>query len=340
MALIPIASLFVACKDKGYNLNNLQNDFNTIEIENENVKKDGNKLVFDWSNYADLETVVSTKYPYTTIKEYNEIYENIMDFAFEFIDECSNNSVEDKNVKNSVLSSLEDLKKSISRVDTKINMLAEVVNDTNDVNSKICLSRLNNLFIDYEELFASAINFNNKLGDLYFNHILINSNSNIASMDSANFDANIVINNFNARLKFQKVNLTACFIEMYFNGADLASKFAYAEDILDLSMYNYQENIDAISVDFDEQIAYEKATNSANEQSFYDLAVQAYNAQSALNNDINMFAEACNKIEYAGIDLSEASAEEKLCVEIIESRNEIVAIYNKILADIIAITIA
>ena len=46
----------------------------------------------------------------------------------------------------------------------------------------------------------------------------------------------------------------------------------------------------------------------------------------------------CNKISYASFVESEASANEKMCAEIIDYRFELVKNYNKVLAEMLKIT--
>lgn len=338
--LLPIASLFSACGNDGYNLNNLQNDFNTIQTENENIKYSDGKFVFDYSKHANLNAVVEYTYPYTQLKEYNKVYENLMAFTFDYIDECSNNSsIDNAKTKDSIKKDLDALKKAIHDVDNYVNMLAEIINVSynDDIFTNACLSRYENLLVSYSELFKCTTNFNNSLADLYFNHVLVDGNPNVFEMGSSNFDVNKVVNIFDARLKYQMSNLSQCFVEMYIDG-NLADQMANAEEYFDLTQYNYEDNIEAISLSFDEQVASEKANNASNKQRFYELSVQAYNIQAALKNDDSKFIHACNKIAYASINLSEASAEEKMCVEIIDYRYELVSTYNEVLAEMLNIT--
>jgi len=335
--LLPFASLFVGCGKDGYNLNNLQNDFNEIKTQNENIRYENGKLLFDYSEHARLYIVIQSVYPYTQLNELNQVYENVMAFAFNYIDECSNNSaVKDATIKNKVKDDLNALKEAVNDVDVYVTMLAEIINVSHDVMLDACVSSLSNLIYSYDELYRTAMNFNNSLADLYFNHILSNSNPNIYNQKIEDFDVNIVVNNFDARLKYQISNLSQCFIEMYFDGEKLSQEIVEGINIFDLSESDYESNVENINIVYNSLVAAEKAIN--NKQSFYDLSVQAYNAQEALNNDISKFIYAYNHISYANFDAVEATANEKICALIIDERFELVSVYNDVLVQILEIT--
>ena len=335
LMLLPIASIFVGCKDKGYNLNNLQNDFNAIEIENDNIKKQGTKLVFDYSNHLQLETTFENVSPYMDIAGYNEVLENIMAFAFEYVDECSNNSVKDVATKDEVKSRLNDLKASYRNVNNYVNLFADAINLSypTDIYNDICISGFENLLTAYEDLFYKAIKFNETLANLYFHHLLSNSNPDITSLDVNNFDVNLIVNRLNAKLKYQITNLSACFVEMYFDGSNLAEDIANSYVLLDLDKFDYFANVEEINKIFVEQVAATKAQN--NKQEFYDLSVQAYNAQETIKNDNLKFYVARDKIKYAEIQKQELTSEQNLCKSIIESRLNLLQEYNNVLAQMV-----
>lgn len=339
LMLIPFASLFAACGDKGYNLANLQKDFVSIADQNENIVANNNELLFDYSSHPKLEGVFTSNYPYTTVLEYNQVYYNLMSFAFNYIDVCSNNNaIESEDVRNRVKRELDVLQNSIHQVDIYVNMLAEIINvsENDDVLSIACLARLENLLVAYESLFDAATTFNNTLADLYFNHILFDGNPNVYALGSANFDVNPIIHKFDARLKYQLSNLSQCFVEMYINGAKLSKKIIDGDVVFSLNAFNYSSNVTAIKKTYNELVAYEKATN--NKQAYYELCVEAYNIQTALNNDNDKFIVACKTIAYAGFDEEVSTGNEKLCVEIIEERFELVKIYNAVLVEMLALT--
>lgn len=338
--LMPCAFLFSACKDKGYNINNLQKDFYQVAANNENIKQVDSALVFDYTNHAKLNSVIEYNYPYTQLKEYNQVHNNLMEFTFDYIGKCSNNSaVKNVGLKNQLRKELDDLKKSYAEVNLLVNNMAEIVNLTNDIMDETTTSTYLDLLYAYEDLFACASKFNNTLANVYFNYVLPNGNPNIYKIGSENFDANVVVNKFDARLKYQKSNLSQCFVEMYVNGRELAQDIVEGEEYFDLDEYDYADNIEAIDSFFDEIVAVEKANSSSNKQKYYQLSVQAYNIQEALKNDNSKFVNACNKISYATFDWQNSTAEEQMCYEIIEQRFELVSAYNDVLSNMLNMTV-
>jgi len=102
LMLLPIASIFVACgKDKGYNLNSLNEDFNQIVATNNNIKNDNGKFVFDYSTHNNLLNIITNTNPYKQIENYNYVFYNLMDFAYNYVPICSNNTlVKDVQIRN------------------------------------------------------------------------------------------------------------------------------------------------------------------------------------------------------------------------------------------------
>lgn len=339
MMLLPIASLFGACgKEKSYNLDSLSKDYNSIVEENNNVIASNGALEFKYS--AKLTTVINETSPYNQLPKYNEVFYNLMSFANEYIVECSSDSkTKNSAIKNQVEKDLNSLKESIYDVNECVNVFAEIINisESVDVTAPTCLLRFENLLVSYEKLFASAINFNNTLSDLYFNNILREGNPDVYSKGLENFDSSVVVNKLKSRLCYQKSNLSQCFVEMYV-GADLANKISNKETTFDLNKYSYQSNINKINRAFTEAQAVEIANNSANKADFYDLAISAYNLQEVLKNEQYKFVQACNEIEYPKVKNSEtASAKQLMCVDIVESRNMLVSTYNSFLAQMLDI---
>ncbi len=340
LMLLPIASLFSACgKDKSYNLNNLKNDFNTIAEENNNISISGNgSIVFEYN--AKLNRVINETSPYNQLPKYNEVFYNIMAFACEYIDECAKNSITDNSeAKNRVNEDLKSLKKSINNVNECVNVFAEIINVSEgvDVTAPTCLLRYEHLLKEYENLFASAIDFSNSLANLYFNNILRDGNPDVYSKGIESFDATIVVNKLRSRLYYQKSSLSQCFVEMYVGG-DLAQKVANNETTFDLSKYNYSANISAINKSFEETKAVEVANNSINKSNFYELAVRAQNLQTILKQDHSKFVYACKEVEYPVVKTSEtATPNQLMCVSIIESSNALISTYNSVLAQMLNI---
>jgi len=339
LMLIPFASFFSACgKDKGYDLTTLDDEFYHIADCN-NISLDAGKLVFDYSNQANMNFIINSYEPYVNLNNYNYVYNNLMEFACEYIDECSNNSIENAEIKNKVKADFENFKKSMQDVNECTNMFAEIINVSQgvDVLAPACLLRFENLLETYETLFNSAISFNNSLADLYFNHILQNGNPNVFGTSIEDFDANTVVSKLKSRILYQKSMLSQNYVEMYIGG-DLAEKIADDSEDLMLTVFGYADNIENINKTFTEETAAEKANNETNKQNFYDLAVQAQNIQATLNNDKEKFVYACNTISYAeSCSNDTATAAELLCMDIIESNNALVLTYNLVLTEMLNI---
>ena len=341
LMLLPIASLFVACgKDKSYNLNALDEDFNQIVEKNNNVKNDEGKFVFDYSNHSNLETIIANTAPYNELENYNFVFYNLMSFAYDYVPMCANNHLTNNaEIKNQVKNDLSALKKSVSDVNECVNMFAEsvIMADDEEITSSVCLTKFENLIATYEDMFEKATNFNNSLSNLYFNYALKDGNPNVYSLGVENFDANIVVNKLKARIKYQISCLSQCFVEMYVDG-DLDERITNKETIFDLTQFNYKNNIEAIDKSFTEQTAAEKANHKDNKSNFYELSVQAQNIQSTIDNDINKFMTACQKIDYGMVvDSSTATALEKMCVAIIESNYNLICNYNIVLVEMLNI---
>ena len=340
--LIPFASLFVACgKNDGYNLNNLNVDFYNIANESDNIVNKNGRLEFDYSSHNNLNEVLNSTAPYTELTKYNEVFDNLMSFAFEYVAECSNNGLtDDANIKNTVEKDLASFKKSINDVDKNVNMFAEIINISYgvDVKADVCLLRYENLLVSYSKMFESAINFGNSLSNLYFNYILKDGNPNVYSIKLEDFNSSVVVNKLNSRVQYQISNLSQCFVEMYVD-KNLAKQIANEETSFNLYNYNYLSNVAAIDKTFDEETASEIANNEANKEEFYNLSVQAQNLQSTLNNNKNKFVTACNDIDFIVINsnLDSANPHEEMCHYIILENYQLITEYNSVLSSMLNI---
>lgn len=343
LMLLPVASLFSACgKNKGYNLNNLSNDFAAIADENNNIKLEEGKFKFDYSRHNHLTSVINSVEPYTELVDYNYVFDNLMAFSYECIDECSyNESTDNVEIKNKVEENLKELKQSISNVNENVNMFAEIINISYNIDVKAfsCLVRYENLLTSYDRMFSSAINFNNSLADLYFNYILKDGNPNVYNIGLANFDANIVVNKLASRVKYQLSNLSQSYVELYIDSEEVPSKIANSQESLDLTAYDYKANVEALNKSFTEEIATEKANHSNNKETFFNLAVQAQNLQATLNNDNNKVVYAFNAVSYRDllVEPELATANEIMCVSIILSNYQLITSYNQVLVDMLNI---
>ena len=340
LMLLPVASVFVACnKDKGYNLNNLSKDYEKIELENNNIAMIDDLILIDYSAYDNLNNSVNAVEPYTALKSYNYVLNNVLKFTCNYIEICSNNELQvPATVKNNVKSSLDAFKKSVKDVDVCVDSLGEIISVSDDVLDRSCISRYKNLLNTYETMLNRAIDFNNAVTDLYFGYILNDSNPNVFELSYDDFDANVIVNKFKSRISYQVGLLSQAYVEMYINGGSFAENIAEKEATFNLDAYNYISNINSINKNFDEQVAVEYSNNETNKVNFYNISIKAYNAQAILENEKEKVRVAFNNIEYKTVKNDmEASAYAKLCVEIIDANYELITTYNSILAEMLSL---
>ena len=346
--LIPFASVFTACKkDEGYNLNNLQVEFNSISNENKNIKLIEGNFVFDFSSHRYLGYVVETVEPYSELNKFNTLFSNLMNFACGYVELCSANEVV-KNVelKNQIKSDLDSLKKSINNVERCVDMFSESINGSYGGNlseEQDCLTRFEILLETYGTMFEKAINFNNTLADLYFNNVLTNSNPDIYSIKYEEFNSSAVVSKLDSRIQYQKFLLSQSFIEKYF-GNGIAKRIVEGE-IINLGEDGYLSNFTAINKTINEATAVEIANNddgtsNSIKKRFYNLAIQAQNIQSTLNNDNEKLVSACNAIDYTKTKNNQfATAQELLCVDIIDANYDLIQCYNEVLTQMLVIIV-
>ena len=335
LMLLPIASLFTACgKDKGYNLNALNTDFNHIKNEN-------GKFVFDYSSYENLDYIIRSYNPYVELLDYNYVFYNLMSFAYEYVPVCSNNFLtKEVGIKNQVRDDLVALKKSIGDVNKCVNMFASCVIDASgeEITSFDCLTRFENLLSTYEDMFKKASNFNNSLSNLYFNYALRDGNPDVYSIGLENFDSSVVISKLRARIKYQISSLSQNFVEIYIDG-DLDERIAKEEKTFELDSedYPYKSMVESIDKTFEEETATEIINkDQTKKETFYNLSVQAQNIQAIMNNDKDKFIIACNNIDY-GLVVKEATITpyEQMCVDIIDGNYQLVCDYNYVLTEML-----
>ena len=327
LMLIPFASLFSACgKEKGYNLNNLNNDFNAIANENNNVKLEGGVLSFDYSNHGNLQEVINTTDEYKILNDYNYVFENLMIFASNNVAKCSNNSATNNvSLKNQTQQDLNNFKKSVSDVNQCFNLFAEMilVSQSNPTSSN-CVGRFNNLIKTYDAMFENGRKFNNTLANLYFNNILNDGNPNVYAIGETNFNSNIVISKIRSRIEWEISLLSSSFVEM--------------TDDFSLNDYGYKSNMTNLLnvASLKEDKAIERANE--NKSSFYKLSVQAQNIQTTLNNDNGKFVYACNEIDYVAVSASDSAlSQQKLCASIIDENYKTISTYANVLSQMLDI---
>ena len=337
MMLLPIASIFSACSNsKGYNLDILDDEFYKITEQNNNLVNNNGVIEISYSSHENLGEIVASTDPYKQLANYNVLFNNLMSFPHNYIKSCSNNNLTDNaEIKNNVERDLNAFAKAMKDVNNCINIFAENVIVDTELTSAACLDRFENLLDSYLIMFEAASDFNSSLSNLYFNYILKDGNPDVYSMGENNY-APAVINKLRARVAFQIGNLSECFIEMFVDGT-LAKRVASGTGTLDLSQYNYNANVGALNIAFEEEGAvYKLSVNSENNSKFYEYAVKAHNIQATLNNDRQKFLTACKKIKFSNvIENDYADPFEKICSHIILNNFELVKQYNSVLVNML-----
>lgn len=346
--LIPSVFVFSACgNDNAYKLSSLSADYSKID-DYENVKMEKNKIVFDYDKFVYenehiLTYCIDNVEPYTELKNYNTLLNNILIFVYEYIDVCSNDNIEaDAKIRNEVKFNLDEMNSAIKDVDTYINQWYDVIrfkyND--NILDSACLSRFETLLESYSDLYQKAINFSNTISRIYYKYALNDSNPNIYEKGYAQFDASVVVSKLPGRIRYQISNLSQSFVEMYVDGEDLA-KFITDETSsgfgkMDLTQYNYLNSVNSISKDIDLNKAVEIANNIANKEKFYNLAIDAYNIVNIIDNDYEMFIKACNNVIYTEVNSSSSSLDQ-VYAKLIENNKFIINRYNLVLTEMVDI---
>ncbi len=337
IALLPTVFFFSACgKSTKNNLSTLDDEFYAISKEYDNFVFEDGYLKISLVDHLQLNKVVNaSNNQYKYLSNYNQMFQSLMCFTSEYVDECANYQPGvDRNTKTKVYNELNALKKEIVAVNSAIETLSGImaVNTSNPTTSA-CLVAYENLLLTYEDMFDKAVAFNNSIVDIYYNHALRSGNPNIAALSLDNFAVELVINKLYARVRFQQANLTQSYFKMYLEGGTLAHDIAYGGS-LDTSKYNYSSNMNAISFSVDMDEAIQKA--NANKLAFYNYSVQAYNLQEILSMDIGRFSYACRTICMKDID-SNSTDIEVMCKSIIEENYNTLTQYNNALAGLIGI---
>lgn len=338
LALIPVAFFFGACGKKTQNnLSTLDDEFYALATDYDNFVYNNGSLQISLANHTTLKNMVnaaSNQYKY--INNYNQMFESLMCFSSEYIDECANfQPGVHKNFKNRIYNDLSALKLEVIAVNSAIETLADVLaHNSSNGSATACLVAYENLLLTYEDLFDKATIFNNTMVDLYYNHVLRSGNPNIEAIDVDDFNVELVINKLYGRMRYQRANLTQSYIKMYIDGGNLAHNLAYGQVSLDTSKFNYSNNMKAISYSINIDQAIDKA--NANKLSFYNYAVQAYNLQEILSMDISRLSYAYRTICMARIN-ENSSPIENMCASIIKENQNTISQYNAALAGMINI---
>jgi len=346
--LVPCVALFNGCGDKGYQLSKVDDDVINMSTKYECLVMEEGVMKFSYDSYLDgevdyINNIISTQKPYTYLNDYNMLFDNLMAFSFEYLEECASDDIKvDKDLRNQLEQELIALDNDMANINTVTNTWASTIKsaykDSNiDITENVvCLTRFKDLLKFYDELFISAINVSNTMSTIYFEYVLNDANPNYYDITLAEFDAGMVVNKLDARIKFQISNLTQSYIEMYISAGDLAEKLIDVNNNygnLDLNAYDYATRVNAIKGrDFVSENATNTANSSANKETFYNTAIELYNIQEVLRDNTNMFITACNDIEYKNVVAdNDVSVYDNMCVDIIESHHYLIGQYNLVL---------
>lgn len=352
--LIPGALIFTACgDDNDYSLANLSTDFYSIanNYENLNLTID-NEFEFDYSNFVYqneqyFTNAINTTVPYMYLGTYyNPLFSNSMSFVYNYIDICSTDSINaPQNLKNELKQNLDNFDAALRTVNADINMVAERlrfnINSNVEITNESCLTRLKNLFDSYDILFSSVYDLTDTLAEIYFDYALNDANPNYYSQSLDDFDALRVTSNLNAKIKLQISNLTEIYTELYVCGGELSTAYTTQVDgefaTLEGNYSTYMAKIANIDKVFDPSIASTINASTTLKQNFYNLAVELYNLQSALYNDLDIYNQASDDIVYTIIinDVN-ATTYELMCVEIIDNHKILLENYNDVLVEILS----
>lgn len=343
IACFLISSCFVfACKkDSGYNLDNLKSQFFEISTKYQRVELKDNKFVFkfgeDGSQVVE-NLIANSDSRYHNLTSYNTVLDNSLDFAYKYIDYCSNNSLAvDKDYKNQIESSLKELDSSFDVIDRAIGEFSHIVKTfEHDPNNERCLQSYKNLLNCYEMLFFDAVDLSTKLCNIYFEYYLTDQNPDYCKMSITNFEQDVVVARLKPRISYQIVELTRNFVETYLDGGNVSDLVANKGLEFDINFNNYSTNVKMINVNIDVDVAIAKAQTKRDK--VFNKSKEMYVAQSRLNNDSDKFNKAYSDIKYADVIAdSEATSYQKECVEIINSHTSWLGDYSVVLSDMLEI---
>ncbi len=337
---MPCVALFNGCGDKGYKLSNATSAILDMDKYQSVVVEEG-VVRFSYDSFTSgeikyINNILATNIkPYSYLKDYNNLFNNLMAFTFEYLDECANDDIDvPKDIRNRLESQLAALDNDIANVDTATIGWADAVYGAgSNIVSLVSVAKFKNLLVFYDDLFISATNVANTVSTIYFGYVLNDANPKYHDISLEDFDASMVANKLEARILDQLSNITQVYIEKTISGGELADQLTdVTVDFgnLDLSQYNARINAINNRLEVNEQSI---ARANADKENFYNTAIELYNIQEVLVDNGKIFIMACNDIEYKKVIVDNNSSNyNKMCVEIIDSHDNLISQYNEILA--------
>lgn len=351
LLLIPGALIFTACGEtEGYQLSELRSDFNAIVTKYDNVNLTSDERIeFDYSIYTYqneqyFTDLVNSSKPYSHLNNfYNKLFDNSLQFIYNYIDRCSTNELDvEREKKNELKTYLQEFDSALNDVSLNTSLVAEILrfNINGNMFNSVCMNRLKNLFDSYDDLYLSVYNITDCLSDIYFNYALSDYNFDFSSIDLDQFDANRVSNILDSKIQYNIVCLTRDYTERKVEGGSLSEKLTTDTNgfpTVGPDFEEYQIKVSQVDRTFSATIG-DEINYSVYKQDFFELSIKLYNLQTILNNNYDIYMQACQDVVYSRVasDIN-ASDYESLCLNVIDNHSYIVDEYNAVLIDLLTI---
>ena len=348
---------FSACGKKDeYNFSNLKSSYENVATNCTAVAISGGEIEISYAAYkyndiSFFEQVVNSTEPYTRLIDfYNPLFQNSMSFAYKYMDICSKQTIKvDKQTKEQLDQDLSALKSEIKNLDDHIKTLSERVrvaySTDKNYNSIICSEKYISLFDQYDVTISAALNFSYDLAKIYFEKVLSSASVDYSQISLKAFDANLAVLNLKSKVDYQILNLTRAYFNTYVRGDALTTVFATKTSSgfvkPDSNFNDYLNSVSQISLnsEFENNLTTKMQVINQDadlKSEFYEKSIAMSNAQQIMDNDLRIYQIALNDVVYMDKKSDpNATDYEKICVQMIENHNYIVAEYNKILKNII-----
>lgn len=347
LLVLPCSLILVGCADQSYKLSNLQSDIDTMIAEYEIVVEKGEGFTIDYSYFRDgtdkyVENIINNIQPYTSLKDYHFVLNNLMTFANDYIDECCNEDVKvDGWLRDRLKDNLDDVSMDLSALENSTRTWAGVVKDVyklQDISQEAsCLDRFKTVLDDYADLCESVSNFADSISRIYFDYVLVDSNVNFYGISYEDFNLNMLINKLDARIKNYVSASSQLFVERNVLTSTLSTNITTAPfTTISLNADNYLTNMNLYNskADFDNNLALQLGAN--NKAELYDLAIRLYNVQTVYNDNIDKYITARNDINFIEVNAdSDCTNYERVCRDNILNHISLMNEYNTILQQIL-----
>ncbi len=342
--------IFSGCSEKLYSLEGVNTYFTSkiAKYSNVTISSSDDTLTFSYPSY--LSTAINGYTPYNYLDSYyNTMFYNAFDFSAMALPAVSNTSVQvEKDLYDDLYADIDDFVSALASVSNRIDFLAEkVYENQSSLGNTDCLTRLNNLFNAYEDLYQATFSLNATLSNIYYNYYSANPNYDVSSISYSSFSSTniaVIILSVKNRLTYHISNYTLAYIQQNVTGLGLADEIinsTYKPTSSDTDDHDYNEYTTAIAEvtttlsDSEATTIYNNETNRLN---FYNKAIELYNYQSALNYNTPMYRTASLAIVYNETknDVNKTE-EEELYLSIIDNYVSLIKEYHTALDEMIYI---